>query len=252
MYSNYTPVSPRRFSERELLDLMIYEDPERVEGQVEPSVMTILTYAPICIQLLRPAPHAPAPSMSPAGIEEERRVLSLFASGSQRAIDVSYRSSMKAILMPDGTFTYGSRTGLTSFQLLHIYKMDFDPLDDWMIWGRAIDYLYLEGDRGSFTLSARLKHRNLAITERVYKQELPVPVRVELPVPAWQELSAKQEPELSLAALLKTLEERETVLKATKEALLTKERERRLAIEEANKRIAQLEADIAQLEKVLA
>jgi uncharacterized small protein (DUF1192 family) len=41
-------------------------------------------------------------------------------------------------------------------------------------------------------------------------------------------------------------------LKATKEALLTKEREQLLAITEASNRIAALEADIARLEKVLA
>jgi hypothetical protein len=245
---------------------MIYEDPDRVEGQVEPSVATILTtFAPECVKYLRSAPHEPAPVMAPADIEEERRVLSLFASGSQRTIDVSYRSSMKALLMPDGTFTYGSRTGLTSFQLLHIYRMDFDPLDDWMIWGRAIDYLYLEGDRGSFTLGARLKQRTLELTARTTaKQEQPpVPAKQEQPpVPAKQEqhpVPAKQEQhpvpvtqEPSLATLLKTLEEREIALKVKLVTLQNTERERRTAIQEAHARIAQLEADIAHLEKALA
>ena len=236
--SNYKPVSPRWLTQLDLLDLIIYEAPDRVEGQTEPSLKTILTtFAPECVKYLRSAPHDPAPIMPPADIEEERRVLSLFVLGSQRAIDVSYTGSMKAILMPDGTFTYGSRTGLNSFQLLHIYKMDFDPLDDWMIWGRAIDYLYLEGDRGSFTLSARLKQRTLELTARTT-------AKVELPVPVTQEPS--------LAILLKTLEERETALKAKLVTLQNTEKERLLAIQEAQARIAQLEADVARLEKALA
>jgi len=267
-YDNYNPVSPRTLSELDLLDLIIYEHEPRLEGQLEPSVATILTtYAIPCIQALRSAPHDPEPVMDPALIEEERRVLTLFASGNEKAIRVD--GSMKATLMPDGTFTYGSRKGLSSFQLLHIYTMDFEPTvgeEDWMTSVSALNYLYLEGDRDYFSLGARLKRGNLPMPTEplVVKKPCDLPPLVALAkvepfvikkpraLPKIKPLvPAKPESDPSLSAILKSLEERETALKATKEALVTKERERLTAIHEAKQRIAALEADVARLEKVL-
>jgi hypothetical protein len=58
-----------------------------------------------------------------------------------------------------------------------------------------------------------------------------------------------QEP---LSAVLKTLEEKEATLKARLTVLQNTEIERLTAIQEAQARIAQLEADVARLEKALA
>jgi hypothetical protein len=268
--SNIKPVDPRRiWNVLDLLDLIIYEDPGRLDGQDEPSLKTILTtYAPECIKLLRSAPPEPEPVIPQERIEQERKQLLGFTSVPQTIEVGHFGAFLKATLMPDGTFTYGSRKGLNSFQLLHIYRMDYDPMfysvEHILTWTSTLDLLYVEGGSCGSSLSNRIRAKVAPAPAPAPAKVEPVPAKVELvpakvePVPAKVELvPAKVEPvpvkqESFLTILLKTLEEREAALKATKEALLTKERERLLAIREAHARIAQLEADIAQLEKTLA
>jgi hypothetical protein len=239
---NYNPVSPQGLSELDLLDLMIYEDPGRLDGQDEPSLKTILTtYAPECIKLLRSAPHEPEPVIPQERLEQERTLLLGFTSVPQ-TIDVGHFGAfLKATLMPDGTFTYGSRKGLNSFQLLHAYRMECDPLfysvESLLNWTSSLDLLYIEGGSWGSSLSNQVKAK---------APPAPAPAKVEPKVEP--PVSA---PELSLSAVLKSLEEREATLKATKEALVTKEGERRTAIQAAQARIAQLEADIARLTAIV-
>jgi len=251
--SNYNPVSPQRLSELDLLNLMIYEDPGRLDGQDEPSLKTILTtYAPECIKLLRTAPHEPEPVIPQERIEQERALLLGFTSVPQ-TIDVGHFGAfLKATLMPDGTFTYGSRKGLNSFQLLHIYRMDYDPMfyrvESLLTWTSSLDLLYVEGGSWGSSLSSQVKAKGLTTAKGPPT------------VPAWQEpptVPAKQEPptipvQESLSAVLKALEEKEATLKARLTALQNAERDRLTAIQEARARIAQLEADVARIEKALA
>ena len=247
--SNYYPVNPRRLSKLELLDLMIYEDPGRLDGQDEPSFKTILTtYAPECMKLLRSAPHEPEPVIPQERIDQERKLLLGFTSGPLTIEVGHFGAFLKAILMPDGTFTYGSRKGLNSFQLLHIYRMECDPLfykvEIILTWTSSLDFLYVEGGSWGSSLSNRVKE----------KVVVPAKVEAPAPVPAKQEEPKVEPPpkvELCLSALLKTLEERESVLKARLVTLQNTERERLAAIQDASGRIAALEADIARLEKVL-
>lgn len=353
---NIKPVDPRRiWNVLELLDLLIYEDPVRLDGQDEPSFKTILTtYAPECMKLLRSAPHEPEPVIPQERIEQERKQL-LHLTAEPMMIEVGHFGAfLKATLMPDGTFTYQSRTGLNSFQLLHIYRMECDPLfykiESILNWNSSLDLLYVKEVTGASSLSNRVKARVPA------KQEPPkVEPLAPAPVPAKVEAPAKQEPEIprpaisederereaiqmaavwkahiregydapicivsgypglcylnkngtfsylkgsrfipqlhslellwhlnpakvqghttavqffffdvertdcllsatepSLTTILKTLEERESALKARLEGLQIAEKARLTAIEEARKRIAALEADVARLEKALA
>jgi len=240
--SNYNPVSPRHLSELDLLDLMIYEDSGRLDGQTEPSLKTILTtYAPTCIQLLKSAPHEPEPVIPQERINQERTLL-LGLTSVPQTIDVGHFGAfLKATLMPDGTFTYGSRKGLNSFQLLHIFRMECDPLfyrvESLLTWTSSLDLLYVEGGSWGSSLSNRVK------------EKVVVPAKVEAPAP---KVEPPPKVELCLSVLLKTLEERESVLKARLVTLQNTERERLAAIQEASGRIAALEADIARLEKTLA
>jgi hypothetical protein len=254
--SNYKPVNPRGLTQLELLDLIVYEIQDRVDGQLEPSLKTILTtFAPECIKYLSSAPPEPEPVIPQERIDQERKQL-LHLMSEPTAVEVGHRhtGSLKATLMPDGTFTYGSRKGLNSFQLLHIYRMECDPMfyrvESILTWTSTLDLLYVEGGSCGSSLSNRIRAKVAPAPAPVPAKVEPVPAKVE-PVPAKVEpVPVKQESFLTI--LLKTLEEREAALKATKEALLTKEKERLLAIQEAHARIAQLEADIAQLEKALA
>jgi len=198
---------------------------------------TILTtYAPECIKLLRSAPPEPEPVIPQERIEQERKQLLGFTSVPQTIEVGHFGAFLKATLMPDGTFTYGSRKGLNSFQLLHIYRMECDPMfysvEHILTWTSTLDLLYMEGGSCDSSLSNRIRAK-----------VAPAPAKVEPPISA---------PELSLTIILKNLEERETALRATKEALVTREKERLTAINEARARISALEADIARLEKVLA
>jgi len=209
--------------------------------------------------LLRSAPPEPEPVIPQERIEQERTLLLGFTSVPQ-TIDVGHFGAfLKAILMPDGTFTYGSRKGLNSFQLLHAYRMECDPLfysvESLLNWTSCLELLYLEGGSWGSSLSNQVKAKALQVPAPV-----PAPAKlepkVEPPVSAPAKLEPKVEPpvsapESSLASILKSLEEREAALKATKEALLTKEKERLTAINEAQARIAQLEADIARLTAIV-
>lgn len=207
--SNYTPVSPRRISELELLDLLLYEDPGRLDGQTEPSLKTILTtYAPECIKLLRTAPHEPEPSVPAERIEQERKQL-LHLTAEPMMIEVGHRGmgSLKATLMPDGTFVYQSRKGLNSFQLLHLYRMECDPLfykvESLLNWTSSLDLVYVEGGAWDDSLSKRVKAPAPAKVEA--PAPAPIPVKVEAPAPA------KQEPEIPRPAISEDEREREAI-----------------------------------------
>jgi hypothetical protein len=250
--SNIKPVDPRRiWNELDLLDLLIYEDPGRLDGQDEPSLKTILTtYAPECIKLLRSAPHEPEPVIPQERLEQERTLLLGFTSVPQTIEVGHFGAFLKATLMPDGTFTYGSRKGLNSFQLLHIYRMECDPMfykvESILTWTSSLDLLYVEGGSYDSSLSNRIKAKAKA------KAKAPAPAKVEAPAPVPAKVEPPPKVELCLSVLLKTLEERESALKARLEGLQMAEKGRLLAIEEARKRIAALEADVARLEKTLA
>jgi hypothetical protein len=349
--SNINPVDPRRiWNVLDLLDLIIYEIQDRVDGQIEPSLKTILTtYAPECIKALRSAPPEPMPSIPEERLEQERKQL-LHLMSEPTAVEVGHRhiGSLKATLMPDGTFTYGLRKGLNSFQLLHAYRMECDPtfyrVESLLNWTSSLDLLYVQGGPWDTTLSKLVKARVPAKQEPppvpAKVEPPPVPAKVEIPCPVISEEERKREatqmaavwkahiregydapicivnregqglcylykngtfsylkgvqfnPELhslellwhlnptkvqghttavqffffdvamtdcllpatepSLSAVLKTLEERESALKARLEGLQIAEKGRLTAIEEARKRIAQLEADVTRLEKALA
>jgi hypothetical protein len=112
----------RRLSELDLLGHLTY-------GDTSVSFKTILTtYTPDLIRGLAQAEDEPRPLISRATLEQERvRLIKALEPG--EVFMKTYGSTqMNAKLEANGTFTLGYQKDLSSFALLHIYKMKHDPM----------------------------------------------------------------------------------------------------------------------------